>query len=70
MWKSLTDWEHEWEMRGEARGKAHGERIGVFKGIISAYKDCDLSQSSVIEKLMDKHGLSHKEATDYIQQYW
>ena len=70
MWKSLTDWEHEWEMRGEARGKAHGERIGVFKGIISAYKDCDLSQSSVIEKLMNKHGLSHKEAADYIQQYW
>ena len=70
MWKSLMDWEHEWEMRGEARGKAHGERIGVFKGIITAYKDCDLSQSSVIEKLMSKHGLSHEEATEYVQEYW
>ena len=70
MWKSLRDWETEWEMRGEARGKAHGERIGVFKGIISTYKDFNLSQSSAIEKLVSKHGLSHKEAADYIQQYW
>lgn len=74
MWKSLRDWETEWEMRGEARGeargKAHGERIGVFKGIISTYKDFDLSQSSAIEKLVSKHGLSHKEAADYVQQYW
>lgn len=74
MWSALQEWETECEMRGEARGeargKARGERIGLFKGIISTYKELNISEKSAIEKLTGKHGLSHDEAAMYVKQYW
>ena len=70
MWSALREWETECEMRGEARGEARGERIGIFKGIISTYRELNISEKSAIEKLTGKHGLSHDEAVMYVKQYW
>ena len=62
MWNSIRIWEEDCEKRGE--------RVGLFKGIISAYKECNLPQADAIERLKTKHGLSQEEADTYMQQYW
>lgn len=62
MWSAVREWETECENRGE--------RIGIFKGIISACKEFNISRENTIKNLTDKHGISADEAERYMKQYW
>ena len=62
MWSAVREWETECENRGE--------RIGLFKGIISTYKEFNISRENVIKNLTNRHGLSTDEAERYMKQYW
>ena len=70
MWSALREWETECENRGIAIGEARGERIGLCKGIISAYKEFNNSEESAIKVLTTRHGLSPDEARQYVERYW
>ena len=69
MLQAEYDYEMDIEVQREEAfedGMAHG----LFKGIVSTYKEFQISQMEAIQKLKRSYGISQEEATGYVQKYW
>ena len=61
--------EYDYEMDIEVQREEAFED-GIFKGIVSTYKEFQISQMEAIQKLKRSYGISQEEATGYVQKYW
>ena len=65
--------EYDYEMDIEVQREEafeDGEARGLFKGIVSAYKEFHVSPMEAIQKLKNTYGISQEEAAGYVQRYW